>query len=101
MFEGLSFLEWLILVLIGLLFFKEQAVAWISSKLGLKNGNGAATSGQVETLASYYNHDITSRLEKLVEASENIARGVERIQDKHGEWDKYGIKVRCDEFKKT
>lgn len=74
MFETLSFPEILILILIGLLFVKEQLVLWVSAWLGLErdydDGQPVTTirelAHQFSKLQEYVNHRETEFFDKLL-----------------------------------
>ena len=88
-----NFLEILILVLLGLLFFKETALGWISQKLGYKVAPSEAkreeraadkNSQQVllsnmELLSQHYNHETTPLLESIVKHQQDL-RGTQLQQ---------------------
>ena len=73
MFEGLSFLEWLVLFMIGLLFFKEQLLSWAGSKLGFSGEEeDEVTPEWAKRLIQYANHDTTKMHEKTHDKLEKI-----------------------------
>lgn len=84
-----SFLEILILVLIGLLFFKETVLSWIGQKLGFKDKGKEAIAGEkntqqvllsnMEVLSQHYNHETTPLLENIVKGQQE-ARGTQLQQ---------------------
>ena len=83
-----SFIESLILILIGLLFFRDEVMPFILKKLGIKkNGNAHATSEEMQELKHHYNHETTELLTEINE-------GIKDLNRKHEEYEKYGIKTR-------
>lgn len=103
--ENLSFIEWLVVALIGLLVAKEVVVAlfgtWARKKLGLGTSVDsaslsaiAALGDQMNALSQHFNHETTSLLQ-------GIKDGVEALNRKHEEWEKYGIPTReCEKEKR-
>lgn len=88
------FMETAILILIGLLFFKEQLTKLVYFRFGLdkKNGENGSKSngvfvGEVSRLSNYYNHDLTSKLDKIQDTSNDIKILLEEFKE-------YGIKIR-------
>lgn len=107
MFETFSFLEYLILLLIVLLFAKEDLMPWIKSKLGIKTDNNPATKGEFSKLSDHVNHRQTEILEaqtRILEKVEltvgSIVSGLKDIHIKHAEWEKYGVPTRCKDKEK-
>jgi len=89
-----TFLEYLIILLVGLLFFKEEIIPWIKGKLGFQKSEPNATSSQLENLAEYVNHRQTEILEAQTRILGEVKEGVSDIKRKHDEWERYGIPVR-------
>jgi archaellum component FlaC len=106
--ENFTFLESLTIVLIALLFFKEEITPWIKEKLGISNSKSNATKGQVDELAEYVNHRQTEILEAqtriLGEVKNEVTNHsktlgevhseINKVGRKQEEWEKYGIPVR-------
>lgn len=73
MFETWSFMEWLIIGLIGLLFFKEQMFDWLGNKFGINEGEDPELTPEwAKSLIQYVNHDTTKMHEKTHEKLEKI-----------------------------
>jgi len=89
-----TFAEYLIIILIGLLFFKEEIIPWIKQKLGFNSDKTNATKGQVDQLAEYVNHRQTEILDAQTRILGDVKEGVEDIKRKHEEWDKFGVPIR-------
>jgi hypothetical protein len=92
--EDFTFLQSITLLLIGLLFFRDEIIPWIKEKMGLKAKEKTATSNQVDELAEYVNHRQTEILDKQTAILESIHEGVKDVKRKHDEWERYGIPVR-------
>lgn len=72
MFESLNFPELLILILLGLLFFKEQMVGWIGDKFGMTKDTDIDAPDWArrliqnqDSLLQYGNHDVTERYDNI------------------------------------
>lgn len=91
------FMESLTVILIALLFFKEQLTKLIYFRFGVeqRNGNGGEDRrgknnimfGEVNRLSNYYNHDLTDRLEKIQASTDKTVSLLEELKE-------YGIKIR-------
>lgn len=106
--EDITFLQGITLLLIGLLFFKEEIIPWIKSKLGLSTANASATKGQVSELAEYVNHRQTEVLERQTQLLEkqniqmeaqtviiaDIKGGIDDVKRKHDEWERHGVPIK-------
>lgn len=92
--EDITFLQSITLLMIGLLFFRDEIIPWIKQKMGLKATEPTATSHQVDELAEYVNHRQTEILDKQTAILDSIHEGVKDVKRKHDEWDRYGIPVR-------
>lgn len=106
--EDYTFTQHLILLLVALLFFRDEIIPWIKSKLGFSNENSKATKGQVSELAEYVNHRQTEVLDRQTQLLEKqnaqletqtqimagVKIGVDDVKRKHEEWDKYGVPTR-------
>ncbi len=106
--EDITFLQSITLLLIGLLFFREEIMPWIKGKLGLRTDGGNATQGQVSELAEYVNHRQTEVLERQTSLLEkqntqleaqtviigNIKTGIDDVKRKHEEWERYGVPIK-------
>ncbi len=95
------FQEYLILGLIGALFFKETIIEYVNAKLGKEKEEKVPQWGQ--RLVQYANHDTTERLIELIEMEkqEHLDADVmrETMRDMNRtllEIKEYGIKVRRD-----
>lgn len=108
MFEGFSFQELLIFLLLGALFFKEQIWALIESRLGVKNLEEKKPVW-ASSLEGYFNHDTTEfhtkthdKLDRLLlmeekehEASAEMRDTLKDIGNTLKNIDRYG--VRCND----
>ncbi len=92
--EHFSFLEGLILFLIGLLFFKEQLVPAVMSKFGV-NIKKLATSEQVDTLTEHFNHETTELLTEIRDDLRIMSEGVKTINRRQDEWERYVFPTLC------
>lgn len=94
--EDITFLQMITLILIGLLFFRDEIIPWIKIKLGMDPGksNRAATQAQVSDLAEYVNHRQTEIMEKQTAILESVQVGVESINRKQDEWERFGVPTR-------
>ena len=73
MFETWSFMEWLIIGLIGLLFFKEQMFDWLGNKFGINEGEDPELTPEwAKRLIQYANHDTTKMHEKTHDKLDKI-----------------------------
>lgn len=97
------FTEFLIIVLVSMLFFKEQLTKLIYFRFGLegrKNGdrrenNGLITAvGEVSRLSNYYNHDLTDKLDAIQVYARQNAETSAKTLTLLEELKEYGIKVR-------
>lgn len=100
MFDNLTYLEYLTLILIGLLFFREDIMPWVKGFFGFKTQK-PASSDDFDNLADHVNHRQTEILEKQTEILQQIKEGIENVNRKHEEWEKYGINTRCSVRKKA
>ena len=85
--ENWNFQEILIIIMIALLFGKDNLLPWILQKLGYKNGNGKDLKGMMQDLQTHFNDETTTLLK-------GIKDGVDKLGRAHEEYDKFGIKVR-------
>lgn len=92
--EDLSFTESLIIILLGLLFFKEELIPWIKQKLGFDSNKANATKGQLNELVEYVNHRQTEILDRQTEILSENRDDIKTLIRKHEEWDRYGMKIR-------
>lgn len=106
--EDINFLQGITLLLIGLLFFREEIMPWIKAKLGLKTDGNNATQGQVTELTEYVNHRQTEVLERQTQLLEkqnsqlekqtiiigDIKCGIDDVKRKHDEWERYGVPIK-------
>lgn len=93
-----TFWQILIVILIGLLFFKEEIMPFIRRWLGMKEVPDAspATTHQIDELTEYVNHQQTELIKRQTALMESTLDIVRDIRRKHDEWDKYGINARCE-----
>ena len=86
-------MEFLIVVLVAISFFKEQVIKLIYFRFGVENRKASEgerrqpITGEVARLSNYYNHDLTDRLEKIQESSNKTVTLLEELKE-------YGIKIR-------
>lgn len=95
---NLDFLQWLVVGLLGALFFKEEMKGYISSKLGKDPETPAM---KTDRLARYYNHDLTDKLDQILKAEEEEHMANDRTREVLAsvdsllrEFKEYGIKIR-------
>lgn len=95
------FQEYLIMVLIGALFFKETLVSFVRARLGLQKEETTPAWG--ERLTQYANHDTTERLDRLIEMEEKEHHAADSMRElvKEGngylrEMKEYGVRLRKD-----
>lgn len=93
-----SFLESLIIGLIGLLFFKEEMMGWVRKKFGMTEPSVPPWASE---LKQYFNHDTTGhhtetheKLDKLNERMESHKDVLTDIRNSLANLEKYGIKCR-------
>lgn len=79
------FQEYLIIGLLGALFFKETLTHYIQSLLGIKKQEKTPEWG--EKLTQYANHDTTERLEEIKDSLGDVNRTLNEFRE-------YGIKIR-------
>lgn len=96
------FQEYLILALLGALFFKETLTSFIRAKLGLSEKDEEVPAWGAR-LTQYANHDVTEKLDRLIsmeekehEAADGVRETLRGIDRTLGEFREYGIKVRKD-----
>lgn len=99
-FPPLNFTEILILLLICLLFAKEQLISWFNRMFGSKaepTGNGIVS--KIDKLAQHYNHETTHLLTEILQELKFVRRDqsdqgrkLEMIISKVEEIIKYGVK---------
>lgn len=78
-----NFHEYLIVVLIAVLFFKESIVAFINSKLGRESSPewSKKTNEKIDRLTQYANHDTTAKLDELIEMEKVSAQNDKEVRD--------------------
>jgi len=88
MLDGLEFPQILILLLLGLLFFKEQMVGWIGSRFGaeekdLKDAPEWARRliQNQDSLLQYGNHDVTERYDNIDAKLDTIHTTLQKHND--------------------
>lgn len=100
------FQEYLIIALVGALFFKETLVEYINTKLGLNKEEKIPK--WASRLQLYFNHDTTEhhkathqRLEKLIqmeekehERADEVRESLKGIDRTLAEFREYGVKIR-------
>lgn len=106
--DDINFLQGITLLLIGLLFFRDEIIPWIKGKLGMKVDNSPATQGQVGELAEYVNHRQTEVLDRQTQLLEkqnsqleaqtiiiaDIKNGNEDVKRKLEEWERHGVPIK-------
>ena len=96
--EGFSFTELLIVVLIGLLFAKDTAIAWVSKKLGITSD----IPDWANSLINHVNHaqtDILTEIRDNTKVLPEIHKHAETTANKLEELEKYGFPPRGCENK--
>lgn len=104
--EG-NFLQYLILLLIALLFGKDTLLPPLLKKLGLSTGKTEVSQNnavlrnelqtllsQMELLATYFNHDTTATLKEMHDLLTSIQDCVKAVHTKLNEIKEYGVKIR-------
>lgn len=79
-----GFLEYLIIILIGLLFFKEQLMGFIANKLGVKQ-NGVSNAGirnKLDELTDNHLHEVAEILREIQIQTKDNGHMLERIQNR-------------------
>jgi peptidoglycan hydrolase CwlO-like protein len=70
---GFDFMEILIMVLVGLLFFKEQLFVLVRKKFGLSGQDtNNDLSTKMDTLAQHFNHETTDILSDIRDIQKDI-----------------------------
>ncbi|MEK9208092.1 MAG: hypothetical protein AAB922_06400 [Patescibacteria group bacterium] len=87
-----DFLQTLILLLLGLLFFKENLLSWINKKFGF--GNGEEKPHWAAELEHYFNHETTGILREIRDSQTNMCKKMDKAINMLENQDKYGIKIR-------
>lgn len=102
MIENLNFYEGLILLLVSLLFFKENILSWIGKKFGFTNG-GEKTPPWAAELKYHFNHETTvqnnetiSLLKEIRDHQSNACKKSDKIIMLLENQDKYGVKTRSE-----
>lgn len=98
-FISSHFLEFLIVLLLILSFFREEFGRWLKEKLGLKNGNGVEK--KMDHLVSHYNHETTALLSSILgelkwvrKDQNNQSEKINTLINKVEEIIKYGVPER-------
>lgn len=86
-----SFLQYLVLILLGILFFKEELKRWFSDKLGLKS---RSLDFKMDTLSQHFNHETTHLLTDILAETKKSAEHAEKAVLMLEEFKEYGIKPR-------
>lgn len=89
----LEFLQSLALLLIGLLFFKENILSWIGKKFGFSNGKDKIPDWARE-LKTHYNDDITQLLREIRDGQTSACKKIDKVITMLENQDKYGINIR-------
>ncbi len=96
-----EFLQSLILLLIGLLFFKENILSWIGKKLGFSNGDKIPE--WAKDLKYHFNHETTAQnnetlglLREIRDSQRNMCIKIDKTINLLENQDKYGVKARKD-----
>lgn len=97
LFATLTFWQFLILLLVGLLFVRDVVVQWVRQKLGLGGGQEAQESDvgcRMDRLVEYVNHNQTEILNKILEAQREHNKLDEKVIALLENMDKYGVNCR-------
>lgn len=90
-----NFPEILILVLLGILFFKEEMKTWIPKLLGIKPSNPSVglsdIGGKMDKLAGHFNHETTTLLTEIRDDLKGQGRMTTTILQRVEEIIKYGV----------
>lgn len=81
---GENFNQYLIVLLLIVLFFKESLMSIIHSKLGTTPKIptwGVEATEKINRLTEYANHDTTERLEKLIKMEESEHQSMQEFHD--------------------
>jgi len=102
-----NFLQWLILLLIGLLFGKDTVLPWIAQKFGFKvNGNGSKEVmadvrnalqpllSRMEKLEFYANHETTEHLYRIEEVQKTQCKKLDKISEHLEEIRMNGVRIK-------
>lgn len=96
----LDFTQSLTLLLIGLLFFKETVLDWISAKFGFDEKDEEIPSW-ASNLNYHFNHETTEQNKEQIDLLKEIRDGQKKQCDKIDKTivllenqDKYGVKIR-------
>ncbi len=99
--ENFSFLEFLILLLLGILLFRDQVVPALMSKLGIKMDK-PASGKQMNTLTEHFNHETTELLTEIRDDFREMradfremSEGIKVVHRKHDEWEKHVFPHLC------
>lgn len=78
-----NFEQYIIVFLLGTLFFKESIMAFINTKLGREDTPawGKKATSEINRLAEYANHDTTERLNRLIEMEEKETLERQELRD--------------------
>lgn len=94
-----DFLQSLTILLIGLLFFKENVLVWISKKLGFTESDDTPLWAQ--KLTHHFNHETSEyhrehseSMRDLKKQHDNMQKGIDHAVVLLENQDKYGIKTR-------
>lgn len=94
----MDFAQALIIVLLGMLFFKEVILERLMPKLGLPVPAGAKAEEEppvwAQTLLDYFNHDTTAHHEESHRKLDELLRLARESKTSLDNLDKYGVKCR-------
>lgn len=79
-----NFNEYLIVLLLVVLFFKESVMSFVSTKFGFKEKPpkwGEDATKEINRLAEYANHDTTDRLNTLIAMEEKEHEAAQETRD--------------------
>lgn len=100
-----NFLETLILILLGLLFAKEQLIDWFYKYFGSGDGEskkkkkGGLTEQEPQwahNLAHYFNHETTDALKDIASGLNDLSDNQKEMINNQKEMMKYGVPCRKD-----
>lgn len=89
-----SFLETLIIVLLGLLFFKEYIFSFIAKWLGIEKKVEEEIPVWATQLMAYFNHDTTGHHEETHKKLDKVIDIVGKSHELLKQFDKFGVPCR-------
>lgn len=94
-----SFVEILILLLIGLLFGKDTLLPWVAERLGIEVKNGQPDWAQ--RLEKHHNHEtseqntnVLNALGRIETGQEQMCKKLDKVTEKLDDIRVYGVRVR-------